>query len=84
MLQPGQDFHQQTKDEQLVDDLEQLVRLAVREDLSRGFDLTTVAVVPEGLAAKAHIVPRQEGVAAGIDLVDVIIEALDADLSVQC
>lgn len=82
MLSPGEDFFQQELDEALRDDLEQLVRLAIREDLGRGFDLTTVAVVPEGLPATAHIVPRQAGTAAGLPLVGWIIDVLDAQIEV--
>ena len=84
MLEPGQDFVQQTIDEKLLDDLTQLVRLAVREDLDRGCDLTTMAVVPDGLPAKASIVARESGVAAGIDLIAPIVQAMESsDINVD-
>ncbi|MCA9132788.1 MAG: carboxylating nicotinate-nucleotide diphosphorylase [Planctomycetales bacterium] len=73
----------QERDELLRDDLEQLVRLAIREDLSRGADLTTVAVVPPGLEAAAHIVPRADGVAAGLQLIPWIIEVIGARIAVE-
>lgn len=69
--------------EALFDDLRQLVRLAIREDLSNSFDLTTVSVVPEGLPAQAQIAARQPGVAAGLELLNVIVETLNADLHVD-
>lgn len=78
MLESGQDFEQQEVDDLLLDDLRQLVRLAVREDLGRSCDLTTMAVVPEGLPARAKIVPRQNGIAAGIELIPHIVEVLEA------
>ena len=83
MLESGRDYPQQTKDIFLKDDLEQLVRLAIREDLSRGMDLTTVAVVPSGLPARARIVARQAGVAAGIDLLPWVESTLQASIKVE-
>jgi nicotinate-nucleotide pyrophosphorylase (carboxylating) len=86
MLKTGDDFSQQGRDEFLRDDLEQLVRLAIREDLDRGFDLTTIATVPAGLSAEARIVARSPGVAAGVDLIAWIIETIGTpiDLETHC
>lgn len=84
MLPNERDFSSQDRDELLRDDLEQLVRLAIREDLARSLDVTTIAVVPAGLPATAHIVSRASGVAAGVDLIDWIVEIIGADLSVEC
>jgi nicotinate-nucleotide pyrophosphorylase (carboxylating) len=83
MLQSGRDFVQQTRDVFLKDDLEQLVRLAIREDLARGMDLTTIAVVPPGLPACAHIIARQPGVAAGLELLQWIEQTLQASIGIQ-
>lgn len=83
MLPSGRDFHQQARDIFLKDDLEQLVRLAIREDLARGMDLTTIAVVPSGLPACAHIIARQPGVAAGLDLLAWIEGTLQASINIQ-
>jgi nicotinate-nucleotide pyrophosphorylase (carboxylating) len=77
------DFSVQTRDARLKDDLIQLTRLAIREDLDRGFDITTVSVVPQGLAAEASISARVAGVAAGIDLIEWIVEALNCTIQVQ-
>lgn len=76
MLSAGKDYAPQQCDEWLRDDLEQLVRLAIREDLARSFDLTTVAVVPADVVAAAHVVTRQAGVAAGLQLIEWILETL--------
>lgn len=83
LAQPGRDFAPQLRDDLLRDDLQQLVRLAIREDLGRGIDLTTVAVVPPGLEAAARIVPRVSGVAAGLELVAWMIEAMDCPLHIE-
>ncbi|MCA9191633.1 MAG: carboxylating nicotinate-nucleotide diphosphorylase [Planctomycetales bacterium] len=78
------DFDQQNPDEFLRDSLEQLTLLAIREDLARSYDLTTVAVVPPGLPATANIVARRHGVAAGLTLVPWMIETLGAKIDCRC
>ncbi len=77
------DFSQQTIDDALRDDLTQLVRLAVREDLDRGFDVTTLALVPSGTMASADIVARGPGVACGLVLIEAILQAIGADIEVS-
>lgn len=83
MLRDGRDFTVQLADDFLLDDLSQLVRLAIREDLSRGMDLTTLAVVPPGLSAAAQIVARVAGVAAGIELIPQMLDTIGAEVSVE-
>lgn len=83
MLEAGRDYDQQTRDIFLKDDLEQLVRLAIREDLARGMDLTTIAVVPLGLPACAHVIARQNGVAAGLELLVWIEQTLQASINIK-
>jgi|694.fasta_scaffold00182_52 nicotinate-nucleotide pyrophosphorylase (carboxylating) len=77
------DFASQSRDSQLKDDLTQLVYLAMREDLGRGFDLTTVAVVPDGVPAEATITTRVHGVAAGLQLVDWMLQAINSSVTVE-
>lgn len=60
------DFHQSTWDAQTIDDCRQLIALAVREDLDRGHDWTTVALVPPDVQAAAEVVARQDGMVAGL------------------
>ena len=48
--------------------LEPLVRMALLEDLGRAGDLTTDAIVPATATAKVHLISRQNGVVAGLDL----------------
>jgi nicotinate-nucleotide pyrophosphorylase (carboxylating) len=75
------DYRSQIIDPPLVDDLKSLVRLAIREDLDRTADLTTMAIVPPGVQGKAVILPRVAGRAAGIDLIETIVEELDARIA---
>ena len=77
------EFKQQERDAFLRDGLEQLTRLAIREDLQRGYDVTTLAIVPEELPATADIIARTAGYAAGIDLIDWIVDCLQASVTVE-
>ena len=72
------DFHQIIWDATLEDDLRQLVRLAVREDLDRYYDWTTVALVYSEARGRAAIVAREAGVVAGLRAVPVVIDEMHA------
>lgn len=56
--------------------LEPLVRTALLEDLGRAGDLTTDAIVPPGLIARARFVARQPGVVAGLSLARLAFQLL--------
>jgi len=71
------DFHQLEWDALVEDECRRLVRAAVLEDLDRGQDWTTVALVPMEAVGKAAVVARQSGVIAGLPVVDVIIDEMD-------
>ena len=75
------DYRSQTIDAALLDDLTHLVRLAIREDLDRTADLTTLAIVPQGIQGSAVILPRVAGVAAGVDLIEAILQELDCQIT---
>ncbi len=79
------DFRQTQWDDATDEDCRQLIRLAVREDLERQQDWTTLALVPEDRKGAAEIVARQAGVVAGIPVLAVAIEemALQLDLKVN-
>jgi nicotinate-nucleotide pyrophosphorylase (carboxylating) len=53
-------------DAALEDDLRQLVRLAVREDLDRHHDWTTALLVDEQAMSRAAVVARKPGIVAGL------------------
>lgn len=75
-----QDYQPQTIDPHLLDDLSHLVRLAMREDLERSMDITTMAIVPAGLRGSASLIARKTGIIAGIDLVEAMLQEMDSSI----
>jgi nicotinate-nucleotide pyrophosphorylase (carboxylating) len=73
----GKDFRQIEWDATVEDDCRHIVRLAVREDLGRKFDWTTLALVPSGVAAQADIVARRPGVVAGLRAIALALSEMD-------
>lgn len=76
----SKDYYQIEWDATLEDDLRQLVRLAVREDLDREYDWTTVALVGPDVRGKATVVTRQDGILAGMRCLPVVIDEMQADI----
>ncbi len=76
----GADFGEVTWDEALAEDCRQLVRLAIREDLGRLYDWTTVALVPEAANASAVVRSRRAGVVAGIPAAQLALAEYDPQL----
>jgi nicotinate-nucleotide pyrophosphorylase (carboxylating) len=72
------DFHQLEWSAAIEDDLRQLVRLAVREDLDRFHDWTTLALVGADQQGRAAVVVREAGVVAGLRAVPVLIDEMHA------
>ena len=70
-------FHQHTWDLALEDDCRQLVRLAVREDLDRGHDWTTISLVPADSQSVAEVVVRAEGVVSGLPAAQTVLCEMD-------
>jgi len=77
------DFHQIDWDDATADDCRQLVRLAVREDLERQQDWTTVALVPPDRSGAADIVAREAGVVAGMKALATAIDEAAAALALR-
>lgn len=73
-------FHQVTWDDLLQDDCRQLLDLAVREDLGREHDWSTLSLIPESATGSVSIVARQEGVLAGSQIIDLMIDELELDI----
>ncbi len=71
------DFQQIEWDAQLEDDCRQIVRFAVREDLDRGQDWTTVSLIPSDCRGAAELVVRQQGVVAGLVAAKTILCEVD-------
>jgi nicotinate-nucleotide pyrophosphorylase (carboxylating) len=54
----------------------QLIKLALEEDLDRADDLTSMTVIPANIGGRAIFVARSPGVIAGVDSLALILEAL--------
>lgn len=65
-------------DASVEDTCRHLVRLAVYEDLGRGQDWTTLALVARDRTGTAEVVAREAGVVAGLPALDVALDEMDA------
>lgn len=79
-LDVPKEYRQIEWDAQVEDDCRQLIRLAVREDLDRLYDWTTVALVAEGVAGQANVVARGSGVIAGLRAAKLTLEEYDRQI----
>lgn len=62
----------------LEHDLRQLVRLAINEDLQRGYDITSVPLIPREATGRAHLVTRQDGVIAGLRTGAILLDEMSS------
>jgi nicotinate-nucleotide pyrophosphorylase (carboxylating) len=62
-----------------LENIKPLVEIALQEDVGPG-DLTTKALVPEGLRGLAVIVTKESGILAGLDIAKLVFECVDGDL----
>ncbi|REK13039.1 MAG: carboxylating nicotinate-nucleotide diphosphorylase [Planctomycetota bacterium] len=77
------EYTQHEWDAAVAEDCREIVRLAVREDLERLFDWTTLALVPPGTEGAAAIVVRQPGVVCGLRAAEVALSEMDAALQLS-
>lgn len=76
--------HCQSNWDALVEDeCRRLARAAVMEDLDRGQDWTTVALVPMEATGRAAMVARASGVVAGLPAAAVVIDEMDRRVKFQ-
>src|SRR5579863_392195 len=68
-------------DAEVEDDCRQLIRLAVREDLERLYDWTTVALVGEAASGSARAVVRKPGVIVGLPAARVALDEYDPSIA---
>ncbi|MGH8946607.1 MAG: carboxylating nicotinate-nucleotide diphosphorylase [Acidimicrobiia bacterium] len=64
-------------------DFQEVVSLALAEDLSDGGDITTQALVDSSLTVSAQIVSREEGVVAGLEVARYVLAQVDPEISFQ-
>lgn len=74
------DYRQIEWDAEVDDDCRQLIRLAVREDLDRLYDWTSVAVIPDAAPGQALVVARKPGVIAGLPAAAVALDEYDPQI----
>jgi nicotinate-nucleotide pyrophosphorylase (carboxylating) len=74
------EFHQTVWDDDLRAQWQEILRLAIREDLGQRGDWTTAALVPEDAPGRATIVARRPGVLAGEPAVADTLRAVDGRL----
>ena len=75
------DFRQIEWNAEVEDDCRQVVRLAVREDLGRSLDWTTVGLVPTDTQGSASVAVRERGVIAGLRAAECAIDEVNAGLT---
>lgn len=60
---------------------ERIIRVSLNEDLSRGGDLTTDSIIPDGVKASARVISRSTGCIAGLGVSLMSFRLLDPDVS---
>ncbi len=61
----------------------QLVRLAIAEDFGDQCDWTSTALIPPSAQGSAQLVAREPGVVAGMPLVDLVLDELNAEVELH-
>lgn len=75
------DFYQHTgTDPRLAEEVRGLLKLAIWEDNGENGDITSRALIPEAIPGGAIVAVREEGVAAGMAVAPLILEAVDPEL----
>jgi nicotinate-nucleotide pyrophosphorylase (carboxylating) len=77
------DFTQLNWNTAIEDDLRQIVRLAVREDLDRFHDWTTLAIVGPDQQGRAAVVVRKPGIVAGLRALPIVIDEMHAAIDIE-
>lgn len=74
------DYQQTPWNEQLEQDAKRIITEALAEDLDTAGDLTSQALVEEARLGQAAVVCRENGVAAGLKIVPLVLAAVDERL----
>jgi nicotinate-nucleotide pyrophosphorylase (carboxylating) len=74
------DFQQIVWDDRLRQDWQEILRLAIDEDMGSDGDLTSQALVPDEALGRAMVVARQPGIVAGLPGVEMTLRAIDPGL----
>ncbi len=73
----SREFQQIQWDELIQEDCRRLVRLAIREDLGRYHDVTTLALVDREAQGRAVVVARQKGVICGLQAAQLALDEME-------
>lgn len=65
-----------------IRDIQPLIDRALAEDMPKG-DVTTGAVIPPGLPARATLLAKEDGVLAGIDVFARVFKTIDPKVSIR-
>jgi nicotinate-nucleotide pyrophosphorylase (carboxylating) len=78
----AREFRQIEWDHLVEEDCRALVRLAVREDLERQQDWTSIALVPADRQGAADVVAREPGVVAGMPALAAALDEMQAQVAI--
>lgn len=65
-----------------VEDALTLIRLALKEDVRTG-DVTSLWTIPENQSEHARLIAKEDGVLAGLPIIDLVFRELQADVKVK-
>ena len=77
----AKEFTQIEWNAEVEDDCRQIVRLAVREDLARAMDWTTVGLVPAEAQSQAAVAFRERGIVCGLEAAKCAIDEMNAGIT---
>ena len=60
--------------------IDELIEIAIKEDIGDG-DHTSLACIPHNAIGKAHLLVKEDGIIAGIELAEKIFKRIDSNLS---
>lgn len=77
------DYFCKVKYEYLTEaNINRFIDLAIQEDIGEG-DHSTLAAVPANIAQKAHLLIKDDGIIAGVEMAKHIFKRIDADLALE-
>ena len=62
-----------------MEDIEQLIELAIKEDIGSG-DHTSLSCIPESTTGKAHLLVKEKGIIAGVEIAKQVFKKIDTSL----
>ena len=63
-------------------EIERLIKRALKEDIGDG-DITTALTVPRGLRSRGYVVLKQDGVIAGLPVLEMVFRLFDRDVVIK-